>query len=91
MWTGLSPSMSDAPLVQSITKVKLLNLDLGNVVVSFLGDPMKVCPFDFCFRQGKNIETWVKVGFMHTGNAALDPKREWGLDKKAGRGFMAKY
>jgi hypothetical protein len=53
----------------------LSNLDLGNVINGFPGDPLVLCPFDFCFTQEKIIKTWIKVGFMpHTGNAALDQK-----------------
>jgi len=60
---------------ESITKVKLSNLDLGHVVNGFPGDPVELRPFDFCFTQEKIIKTWIKVGFMpHTGNAASDPK-----------------
>ncbi len=60
---------------ESITKVKLSNLDLGHVINGFPGDPVELQPFDFCFTQEKIIKTWIKVGFMPlTGNVALDPK-----------------
>jgi len=60
---------------ESITKVKLSNLDLGHVINGFPGDPVELRPFDFCFTQEKIIKTWIKVGFMpHTGNVVLDPK-----------------
>ena len=65
----------EAPQAQSITKVKLCNLDLGHVINGFPGDPAELRPFDFCFTKEKIIKTWINVGFMpHTGNAALDPK-----------------
>ena len=68
--------VDDAPVAnESITKVKLSNLDLGHVINGFPGDPVELRPFDFCFTQEKIIKTWIKVGFMpHTGNAALDHK-----------------
>ena len=55
-------------------KVVKGQIDLGNVVNDFAGDPVELCPFDFCFMQEKNIKTWIVVGFMPmTGRAALDP------------------
>ena len=72
---SVSVNARDATTEASITKVKLSNLDLGNVINGFPGDPVELRPFDFCFTQEKIIKTWIKVGFMpHTGNAALDPK-----------------
>jgi hypothetical protein len=72
---SVSVAGPDAPPEKSLTKVKLSNLDLGNVINGFPGDPLELCPFDFCFMQENIIKKWIKVGVMpHTGNAALDPK-----------------
>ncbi len=39
---SVSVTTQDAPPGESIMKVALLNLDLGNVINSFLGDPVEV-------------------------------------------------
>ncbi len=60
---------------KSICNVSLSAHDLAHVVNGYPGDPVELCPFDFCFTKEKIIKTWINVGFLlMTGNAALDPK-----------------
>jgi hypothetical protein len=48
---------------------------LGHVINGYPGDPVELCPFDYCFTKEKIIKSWINVGFMPmTGNTALDPK-----------------
>lgn len=59
----------------SVCTVRLGNLDLGNIVNGFPGDPIELRPFDYSFQKETIIRTWKAVGFVPmTANAVNDPK-----------------
>ena len=59
----------------SVCSVGLGNLDLGNMVNGYPGDPLEFRPFDNVFQRDKILGWWRKVGFLPmTRNAVNDPK-----------------
>ena len=63
-----------------VCAVNIGNLDLAHIVNRSIGNPLKDCPFGYCFQKQKLINQWIKVGFLPmTYNTISDPwvRFEW--------------
>ncbi len=59
----------------SVCNVSFSNLDIGHIMNGWLGDPVKLCLFDFNFTVEKIIKSWLAVEFLPmTGSAAFHSK-----------------